>query len=61
MPATSFEQTCVGSLGIECQIDDNLDIVRSGGGAVFRRRIKDLVESYLPQVEIHWRFIFKKF
>jgi hypothetical protein len=50
-------QTCVGSLGITCEIDDNLDILRSGGGTLFRRRLKDLVETYLPNVETPWRYV----
>jgi hypothetical protein len=50
-------QTCVGSLGITCEIDDNLDILCSGGRTLFRRRLKDLVETYLPNVETPWRYV----
>ena len=42
-PTQSSTQTCTGSLGITCDIDENLDIVRTGGGTLFRRRLKDLV------------------
>ena len=55
-PAQSSTQTCTGSLGITCDIDENLDIVRTGCGTLFRRRLKDLVESYLPQIETPWRY-----
>ena len=52
--------TCVGSLGITCEIDENLDIVRSGNRTLLRRRLKDLVESYLPQAETPWRYVYYK-
>ncbi|MCO5605185.1 hypothetical protein L7F22_059365 [Adiantum nelumboides] len=47
-------RTCVGSYGVTCDIDIDGRVVPIGGGRLFRQRIGQLLELYMPRLHVLW-------
>ncbi|KAI5063077.1 hypothetical protein GOP47_0021624, partial [Adiantum capillus-veneris] len=47
-------RTCIGSLGVTCDILPDGAILQLGASITLKRRMRDLCSSYLKQVHIPW-------
>lgn len=47
-------RTCIGTLGVTCDITPDGGILQVGAGIAFKRRMRDLCMSYLQRVHIPW-------
>ncbi|KAH6555490.1 hypothetical protein KP509_1Z250100 [Ceratopteris richardii] len=46
-------RTCIGTLGLECDIEPEGNIVYIGNGLEFKRRMRALCDSYLRFITYH--------